>query len=328
MDSDQMRLEVPRPLCIALVGLGVAAYTVTAAIDVYYGQSTTVSEHGRLLQGASMFLVPGFTFAFTCLAGFLFNGGRWIAALAIVGLIGAYMAYSASNGIGFVATETIGKRKMFETQAKQAGDTVSLQNAQALKAQDETLDWLKRTYTQERRGDDKERVLSKLTEIAAAPVVLKQVSPQDALADAKAMVFSKWLGVDVESVQMGNAAWLVALLIMGKLLGPTLGFGFWPRKSPEEIWKDRVISRKSKETPTRFTKVEAMQDISAMAIANVVVGSNLEMARRWGVAPGTASKWLRAAKEEGLISRQRNGFRKTITPTRPNGNGHAAIGNA
>lgn len=321
------RFEVPRSVCVFLIVLGLLAYGVTAAIDVYYGQATTVSEKGRYLQAASVFLVPCFTFGFTSLCGFLFRGGtsaRVTGGCVIFLLVVCYMAYSASNGIGFVATETMGATRLASARAKQAVDV----NAELAKSRIETSEWLKKTYGSERRGDDKDRVLSKLAELTIAPGVI-QVSPDAAIADAKAVVFSRWLGWDVEEAQIANAAWLVALLIGGKLLGPTLGFGLWPKQYAIDRWKQSPpkahISPLSPESGRKLSKAAARDDIMRAISAGARIRSGKELSERWGVGQGTVSKWLREFRTEGLIRREADGNKRAIVGM-PHINGRAFAG--
>jgi hypothetical protein len=69
-----------------------------------------------------------------------------------------------------------GKAGLAESSAKQQADIVAEQNAELLKSRRATTEWLQRTYLSERKAEDKERVLDKITEIIAAPVAPKQAS--------------------------------------------------------------------------------------------------------------------------------------------------------
>jgi hypothetical protein len=64
-------------------------------------------------------------------------------------------------------------------------------------------------------------------------VALKGAEIETTMADARASVFSQLFGWKQETVQMGAAIALPVLLVLGKLLGPLLGFAFWPIRHPK-----------------------------------------------------------------------------------------------
>jgi hypothetical protein len=64
-------------------------------------------------------------------------------------------------------------------------------------------------------------------------VALKGAEIETTMADARASVFSQLFGWKQETVQMAAAIALPVLLVLGKLLGPLLGFAFWPIRQPK-----------------------------------------------------------------------------------------------
>lgn len=335
------RPEVPKAVCGALIGLGFLAYGITTAIDVWYGTSTTVTFEGAMLQAAQVGIVPCFAFAFACLCGSLFRTGRWRSGLAIFMVIVAYVAYSASNGIGFIATETIGKARLVAERERQARDQAELMNKQALESRKDTTEWLKRTYVGERHSRDKREILDKLTEVAQAPIALQAAAPESALADAKAFVISKWIGASLEATQMGNAAWLVALLIVGKLLGPTIGFGLWPDKNRHmvdamTIGSGRLSAHKTDNLDNSDKWVGYAHD-QARADLGLLVNNGLDLsaygaitrlARRWAWSPQRVRRFLAEQPEFKLPPPKKRTPRKSVqngaTPALTlNGNGSA-----
>jgi hypothetical protein len=134
------------------------------------------------------------------------------------------MCYSLSNGVGFVASQSVGKAKLLEANQKQAEDLAELQNQQAI----ENQNWLKRTYLQANDKTDKDKLFAQ----AVAPIEFKAAEIKTIMADARASVFSQLFGWKQENVQMGAAIALPVLLVLGKLLGPLLGFAFWPIGQP------------------------------------------------------------------------------------------------
>ena len=218
-------VELPRWICAVLVGCGVLAYIATASIDIYYGGiATTIDKVGILIQSTSMLVVSGFTLGLGSFAGFLLRAGRWFWAAVLLCIATCFMCYSLSNGVGFVASQSVGKAKLLEANQKQAEDLAELQNQQVI----ENQNWLKRTYLQAKDKADKDKLLAQ----AVAPVEFKAPEIKTVMADARASVFSQLFGLKQETVQIGAAIALPVLLVLGKLLGPLLGFAFWPIGQP------------------------------------------------------------------------------------------------
>jgi ABC-type transport system involved in multi-copper enzyme maturation permease subunit len=219
-------VELPRWICAVLVGCGVLAYIATVSTDIYYGGLATTIDHvGIAIQSTSMVVVSGFTLGLSSFAGFLLRAGRKFIAVGSLAIATLFMTFSLSNGVGFVASQSIGKAKLLEARQKQAEDLAELQNQHAI----ENQNWLKRTYLQTKDKVDKDKLLAQ----AVTPVEFKAAEIDTVMADARASVFSQLFGWKQDTVQMGAAIALPVLLVLGKLLGPLLGFAFWPIRQPK-----------------------------------------------------------------------------------------------
>jgi hypothetical protein len=196
MQIYKMSAELPRWICAVLVGCGVLAYIATASIDIYYGGlATTIDNVGIVIQSTSMLVVSGFTLGLASFAGFLLRAGRKIVSVCLLVIATLFMTFSLSNGVGFVASQSVGKAKLLEANQKQAEDLAELQNQQAI----ETQNWLKRTYLQTKDKADKDKLLAQ----AVAPVEFKAAKIYTVMADARASVFSQLFGWKQDTVQMG-----------------------------------------------------------------------------------------------------------------------------
>ena len=243
MQIYETSVELPRWICAVLVGCGVLAYIAIASIDIYYGGlATTVDNVGIFIQSTSMLVVSGFTLGLGSFAGFLLRAGRWFWAAVLLCIATCFMCYSLSNGVGFVASQSVGKAKLLEANQKQAEDLAELQNQQAI----ENQNWLKRTYLQAKDKADKDKLLAQ----AVAPVEFKAPEIKTVMADARASVLSQLFGSKEETVQMVAAIALPVLLVLGKLLGPLLGFAFWPVRHPKPEQISASDERNSNGTST------------------------------------------------------------------------------
>ena len=332
-------VRVPRWVCVLAIALGSAGLIIQAAVDVYQGVNTSMDWPTWLLQAWQMSLPTGFTMAFAAIGGCLLYARRWVVAACLYVLVGCYMAVTASNGMDFVANQTVARTQAELTKQADITSIIALQNETAVQERQTMTQNLWRTYEVARSQPEKDKALVKIQEITRAPVALVQADVQ-VIQSGSGGILNRWLGWDRVSIQETKALAFPVLVMIGKALGVTLGFAFWP---PSTAAADRWRSQLPKsgkfpigmETERKLTKDDARKDIMRSAEVGANIDSGRELAARWGVTESCASKWLADFRREGLIKRERRGKFMAVRATVPkldatfpiatslNGNGRA-----
>lgn len=309
-----MTIRIPKSICVFVGLLGFATYGVTAAIDIYYGHAMTVSKGGETLQPIAMVIVSGAAFAFACIAGAFARGRHWIAAAGAFVLACGFLSYTALNGVGFFASESLGKSRVVAAKNKQAQDVVSLTNQQAIENRKGVIDWLKSTYTTKAPVAEKERITEKVLELSNQPIPLKTIEVDAVIADARSEVMSEFLGLKIESAQVINAVWLTGLLIIAKLFCPSLAIGLWPKPDFGEKTQNgnpygpEGKSQNSTGRPKDQNKDDGLVDVIELHAAGQGPLTIPFLATRWGISNEAVRYRFRdwEAKREIELGRHNN----------------------
>lgn len=324
MEQAGKGLAVPKWVCALSIILGSAALAIQAAVDIYQGVNTSMDWPTWLTQAWQMSLPTGFTLVFAAIGGCLLYARRWFVAVILYGLVGCYMAFTASNSMDFVANQTVARTQAQIAKATAAKDITEIQNATLSKERREATENLWRTYVTAKPAD-KDKVLAQIKEVTQDPLAL-QAPSVEVVAVGSGGILNRHLGWRPEAVQEVKALALPLLVMIGKALGITLGFAFWPRRSAE-AWKAsppaRLVADAFPENLRKLSKAEARTDLISMTAHGARVGSGRELSQRWGVNEGTVSKWLGDFAREGLIKREANGQRRGVVGTVVHLNGRA-----
>lgn len=314
------------------VALGTLGLGIQAAVDIYQAVNPAMDWPTWLLQAWQMSLPTGFTMAFAGIGGCLLYARRWFVALILYALVGCYMAYTASNSMDFVSNQTVAHTRAALTREADIKSIVDLQNETAKEERKEATKELWRTYATAKTQSDRDKTLLKIEEITSKPLALQQTEVRVSKVGTGG-ILNRWMGWSPESVQEAKAVAFPILVMIGKALGITLGFAFWPPSTAAaERWRSQPP--KPGKFPTgmeierKVTKDEARNDIIKACQTNARIESGRELADRWGVTESCASKWLRDFRKEGIIRRERRGKFMTVQAAPSsviaiNGNGRA-----
>ena len=332
------RLHIPKWVCAGAILLGAAALVVQGGIDIYQGTRDLQAWSSELFtQAWQMALPTGFTLVFAAFGGCLLQIRAWKSAGLLYALVFGYMAITITNSMDFMADNTLATREAAKQKVVQAKDIAAIRNDLALQERKEAVENGWRTYYAARNQADKAAALASIQAITkdGPSLVAPDIEP---LKVGSGGIWSRWLGWRPEAVQEAKAVALPILIMIGKALGITLGFAFWPRGDGLPLPK-REAQSKAMFGPNvaKFSRAEARSDIERLAHSGALNKMDItgaDFARRWGVSKPTASTWLSDFRKEGIILRQRVGERNRLavragTNGHANGsNGHAIAGSA
>lgn len=298
--------SLPRSICLGFGFSGIVAYVIMAWIDLSLGRHVSVSNDGRDIIPAAMLFVSGFGFFCAAAAGSLFRSSRYVWAVILFIVTGGYMSYTALNGVGFFAGETVSKTRATIAQNKAVKEATDKANDRSQKLIEDTMGWLK--STQVRTAKERERIEDKVIELATKPIEVKPVNTDAIIADARAEVMSSLTGWKTEASQLANSVWVVALLVIGKLLGPAVLFGGWPQpkvggklqdesasipEENDEIW---TLSSKS------MSKQESLSDLRQIFPSKTHPLTLSYLTARWGLTSEGARQRLKDWERNNLIT--------------------------
>jgi len=330
MELSNTKLEMPKWVCILGIGLGAVALAVQAFVDCYQSVSPDMDLPAFWAQVWQMTLPTGFTLVFAAMSGGLLRIGRWFVAGCLFVLVAGYMTYTATNSMDFLANQTVARTQAHIAKQTQAKDIAEIKNKMAIDERKELRDGLWRTYATAKTSAERDKALAQIKESSSETVSINgtdtEVIPIGVGATA-----SKYWGWRPEAIQEAKAIAYPILVMIGKMLGITLGFAFYP-STAAAAWKSSTPTRLSsddfQETTWKVSKDEAREDILSMIRAGASIQSGRELSKRWRVREGTVSKWLADFRKEGLIKREANGNSRAVIPApHINGNGRA-LGNA
>jgi hypothetical protein len=172
-----------------------------------------------------MCLLSGFAIGFASFSGFRFRSQHHLSGVVVLALAVLFMSFSMHNGIRYVGGQSVAKARLTEARRQQSVDLATLKNQQAI----EGRAWLRRTYTQTKDKAEKDKLLAQ----AVAPIELTAANIEAEMPDGGASVLAAIFGVDEATVEMASAVAFPILLVIGKVLGPLIGFAFWPIRKSE-----------------------------------------------------------------------------------------------
>lgn len=315
MEVFNNKLEMPKWVCALAIALGAIALAVQAAIDVYQNVSPAMDWPAWCAQAWQMTLPTGFALAFAAMSGGLLRAGRWKSAGLLGALVASYMTYTALNSMDFIANQTVARTQAQIGKATAAKDIAEIKNKMVLDDRKEKTDNLWRTYSVAKTSGDREKALAQIKEVTQEPLPLEQTDVEVVQVGIGGTA-NRLFGWRVEAIQEAKALAYPVLVMIGKALGITLGFAFWPAPSPER-WREspptRLAISTSQETVRKLSYDEAKDDLLSMIAVGARVGSQKELSERWGVGEGTVSKWVPKLKRDGVpIRTEMNGNKRAI----------------
>lgn len=311
-------------LLYLLFGVGATVFAgVLLALQIVGGLEYTKS--GTLYTQASM-VVAMVTVAL--LPIFIHAAWKMSRAISLVLFIGfvAFLAYSLPANIG-----RLGETK--EVKALAAADAVTIQ-AQIADL-DKTLRFAEPDMASECKGAPEPvtppawpecrrkrgSVEAFRSQRAALAKQLADIG-NDRLGDMGSDT-TAWLltvtGIDATTVRKGSVvafALGLEVAIFGLVWLAAMSFGrcWHPVAKPVEVRVTPAAEHKSVPPPKggTMTKLEAERDLVMLLALGKPISSQDELAERWGVGKGTASKWLSDWEERGLVTRAQYGRCKQI----------------
>lgn len=310
------RLHIPKWVCAGAIGLAAAALVIQAAIDIYQGtRSMPVYSPEWFTQAWQMALPTGFTLVFAAVGGCLINGRAYWWAGGLYLLVAGYMGITIANSMDFMVDNTVAQSEAQRAKATQAKDIAAIQNETLLQERREAVENTWRTYYAARTPSEKERALAQVQSVTKDAPTL--IAPEVQVVKAgSGSVWSRVFGWRQEAIQEAKAVALPILIMIGKALGITLGFAFWPQggRLPEPV-KPVQTKVKFGLKVAKFSREEARSDIIRLSVTGALDTMNVtgaDMARRWGVSQPTAGTWLREFGKEGIVLRERVGERNRL----------------
>ena len=331
MEISNTKLEMPKWVCALAIALGSIALAVQCVVDIYQGISSAMDRGAFLAQVWQMSLPTGFTLVFAAMAGCLWRAGGWknlLAGAGLFGLVIGYMTYTALNSMDFLSDQTVARTQAHIAKQTQAKDIAEIKNKHALDDRKELKEGLWRSYVTAKSGTEKDKALAAYRDVTQESISIErpdvEVIPLGVGGTAQ-----KYLGWRPEAIQEVKAVAYPVLVMIGKMLGITLGFAFWPTPSPE-TWKARppapLVAHTLPESVRKLSYDDAKADLLSMIDVGARIDSQRELSERWGVGEGTVSKWLPRLKKDGVpIRLEANGNKRAIVGApRINGNGRVA----
>jgi len=229
-----------RLLCGALFLAGLAAMSLTAAMNADLGRSLASTDYGSTLQGGAALNVDILFALLALAAGVLLNRGRWLAGSGVAVVAALFGLYSLSGVVGFGARERVAKARTAEVTQERIDAAARQANADARHSKGEHIAWLKATLVEARSQAERARLLEQIAEATNKPLAVQVAPIANAMPDAQASVlasFGRDLGVrlSVEDVQIGLIGGLALLLIVGKGLAFGLSTALWPSRADPAI---------------------------------------------------------------------------------------------
>jgi len=333
MELSNTKLEMPKWVCVLAIALGSVALAVQCAVDIYQGLSNSMDRGAMAAQVWQMSLPTGFTLVFAAMAGCLWRAGGWKkvgAGIGLFGLVVGYMTYTALNSMDFLADQTVARTQAHIAKQVQAKDIAEIKNKITLDERKERTENLWRTYMTA-KGAEKDKLLAEIKSASQEAISIE--SPDlDVAPVGVGGTAHRYFGWRPEAIQEAKAVAYPILVMIGKMLGITLGFAFYPSPSPDR-WKatppTRLASPAFQESTGKVSYQMACEDMLSMLANGGRADSQRELANRWGVNEAKVSKWLPRMKRDGIpIKVEMNGNRRTIVAApHINGNGRA-LGNA
>jgi hypothetical protein len=329
MEVANTKLEMPKWVCVLGIALGAVALAVQAFVDCYQSVSPDMDRAAFWAQVWQMVLPTGFTLVFAAMSGGLLRIGRWFVASLLFILVVGYMAYTATNSMDFLSNQTVARTQAHMAKQVQSKDIAEIKNKLAMDERKERTDNLWRTYMNT-KGVEKDKVLAEIKAASQEAVTIERPDLEVAPVGVGGTAH-RYLGWRPEAIQEAKAVAYPILVMIGKMLGITLGFAFYPSPSPER-WK---ASRPGKfpdhtfpESKWKVSYEMACEDMLSMLASGGRAESQRELANRWRVTEGQVSKWLPKMKRDGIpIKLEINGNKRAIVPAHQNGSGRV-LGNA
>ena len=312
---DKPRWEGSKFLCISAIVLGCIGLSVQCVIDIFQGVNSSMDWPTWLTQAWQMALPTGYKQVFAGICGAMLKWERPKSAAALFLLVGVFMVLTASNSMDFLSDQTVARTQAQLSRATAAKDITAIQNETILKERAEKTETLWRTYVVAKSPADKDRVLKEIKEATADPIALQAPDVQVVAVGVGGTIHKYLSWVRPEAVQEVRAVVLPISVMLGSILGITLGVAGYPKKTAE-TWKATQPARQVADAfpanVQKLSKAEARTDLISMTAHGAHVGSGRELSQRWGVNEGTVSKWLGDFAREGIIKRQPNGQRRGV----------------
>jgi hypothetical protein len=232
-------LEVTRQQCesrwlsAALLGLSAACVVIAVAMSVEFN-GAVVAGRAKTLASASAGVVDTLTLCLAVSAGLLMRSGRRVGGIATGLLAVAFGLFTWASITGYGLASRIGHAdatKATQTRALAAAETARVDRVDRIAEQTR---WLRGRIANSNLTNAERKAAS--AELAAltsgswtATVVLGEVT-----TDVQANIIAELFNVSERSIQLLMVSWLATLLILGKLVGGSLGAFLWPRRPAKE----------------------------------------------------------------------------------------------
>ena len=289
--------EMPKWACLSVIAFSATTIVAQCLIDIYQGTNNAPFLSPEwLLQAYTMSLPTFGAVVFALFCGWLFNIGHRPLAISIFVLATSFMIITTSNGWDFMANQTVAKTAAAQERAKVAREVAEIQNKQAAKERSEMTEELWRTYTTTGNLERKVQILNQIKDVTKAPMDLQTI-PIEVQGTGSGGIFHRQWGWRPEAIQEAKALALPALLMVAKMLGLTLGFGFWPRSpsgglNPPSEEKKPPKKQALPDLRPKTSQKAAYEDLKQMLKGGVEIPSQAMLARRWGVSEVTVHTWL------------------------------------
>ena len=300
MSQQPNKLQVPRAICVGLIGIAWAVAVINVVVNIRNGSRLSVDDSGMILNGA---VVGALSFGPALLAstsGYLWSGRRWGWAILAGVLAVPLVAFNLWNSSEFVGDQMLGRIKQHEDRVTAGKDIAEIQNQETLRSKREAEERLWRTYLTAKDPKEQARIKTELAEIRGSPLALTAPSFDSASAiGARSSWVAKRMGWDKDTVEGITPLMVPILMQIVELFFSLLGFGLWPQQKQPRF----------PETFLKLSRAEAKSHLLEMQQQGKHFGVR-EFAEMWGVPAGTASRWMTEFSREGLTRQIRSGHRK------------------
>lgn len=320
-------LSVPRWVCAMVITIGIAAFCVQCAVDIYQGTRGIVDDVEWWTQAWQSALPTGFTIAFSAVGGYFLGARLWGRAASLYIIVAVVMAITASNGIDFLSNNTVAKTQAAQKREVVAKDIAAIQTDTAKQERKETIDNLWRTYTVTKKAEDKQKVLEQIKGVTDTPLAVQAPRVEEIKAGG-GTILARY-GFRPEIIQEVRALAVPIIFLFAKSIAITLGFALWPAKSkpPERPPKDGGDSFTGKaEIPVnppvstalklsrgpKLSIVEARRDLVRMLGEVPTISKATILEERWNWTLPTVLRTLEAWETEGVCKTRREGRNRVI----------------
>ncbi len=307
MSQQPIKLQGLHLACAAMIAVAWAVAIVGIFVNAKNGQRLSLDASSGNLNWYILLFLSLAPVTATSVAGMFGRSGAWGACSAIFLMAILLVGFNIWLAGEYLGDQMLGRVKQSHNQQISNKEMVDRTNDEMIRSRREAEQSLWRSHAATKDPTEKKRLEEQAERLRNAPLAL--IAPMDAPAvGARASWLSDRWGWSQDTIAGITPSAIPIAMAAVEVVFSLIGFAKWPRQN----------SRGFPETFGKLTREEAKSHLLKMQKQGREL-SNSEYAEKWGVPPGTASRWTSEFAQEGLTRRVQRGRRKVAVAPRPNG---------